>query len=303
VTQHQREDKPMSVIDTDANLLRESAAAAAHAAEQTTIHIDAEIVGRVPELMDTLRSEGPYAYAIMPHVRPDGSVALPILSTREEIHDAYTMIRGASDLLSVEPMVEIRGSWYTFQEATSVGRPKATGIASDNLTLGLFPVSTDKGITGELVWVVLPRAELGNAVKAGDETRSQWGLRREVLALHDRYLAALRSADVDVIIDCLNDGVASAVRDYVDNSGKLASVEGKDAHRSYYQSFFDTYAVASVELLHRVVQDSYAFAELRFTVAPRHNGSHTFAFHTAEFHVVAGDGRFIARIGHGTDPQ
>jgi hypothetical protein len=292
----------MRVIDTDANLLRESAAAAAHAAEQTTLHIDAEIVGRIPELMETLRSEGPYAYAIMPHVRPDGSVALPILSTRDEIHDAYTMIRGASDLLSVEPMVEIRGSWYTFQEATSVGRPKATGIASDNLTLGLFPVSTDNGITGELVWVALPRAALGNVPNAG-EGKTPWELRREVLALHDRYVQALRGATVDVVVECLNDGVASAVRDYVDNTGKLASIEGKGAHRSYYQSFFDTYAVASVELLHRVVQDSYAFAELRFTVTPRHNGSGTLAFHTAEFHVVAGDGRFIARIGHGTDPQ
>jgi hypothetical protein len=291
----------MRVIDTDAGLLRDSAAAALHAAEQTTIHIDAEIVGRVPELMETLRSEGPYAYAIMPHVRPDGTVALPILSTREQIHDAYTMIRGASDLLSVDPMVEIRGAWYTFQEATSAGRPKATGIASDNLTLGLFPVSTDKGITGELVWVVLPRAELGG--ETGPEAKTQWELRREVLALHERYVDALRAADVDGVVDCLNDGVASAVRDYVDNTGALASLEGKDAHRAYYQAFFDTYAVQSVDLLHRVVQDSYAFAELRFTVAPRDNGSSTVAFHIAEFHVVAGDGRFIARIGHGTDPR
>jgi hypothetical protein len=292
----------MRVIDTDAGLLRDSAVAALHAAEQTGIHIQAETVGRIPELMETLRSEGPYAYAIMPHVRPDGSVALPILSTREEIHDAYTMIRGASDLLSVEPMVEIRGSWYTFQEATSVGRPKATGIASDNLTLGMFPVSTDKGITGELVWVVLPRTDLGG-IRPGDEDKTPWQLRREVLALHERYVQALRDGDVDVIIDCLNDGVASAVRDYVDDTGKLASMEGKDAHRSYYQSFFDAYAISSVDLLHRVVQDSYAFAELRFTVTHRHNGSGELAFHTAEFHAVAGDGRFIARIGHGTDPK
>jgi hypothetical protein len=292
----------MRVIDTDANLLRDCATAALHAAEQTRNHIDAEIVGRIPELMETLRSEGPYAYAIMPHVRPDASVALPILSTRDEIQNAYTMIRGASDLLSSDPMIEIRGAWYTFQEATSVGRPKSTGIASDNLTLALFPVSTDQGITGELVWAVLPRAALG-PIKPGGEPKTQWQLRRDVLALHERYLEALRDSDVDAIIDCLNDGVASAVRDYVDNTGKLASMEGKDAHRAYYQSFFDTYAISSIDLLQRVVQDSYAFAELRFTVAPRHNGSSSMAFHTAEFHAVGGDGRFIARIGHGTDPH
>jgi hypothetical protein len=302
VTRQQQEDQPMRVIDTDAKLLRDSAAAALHAAEQTWVHIEAEFAGRIPELMETLRSEGPYAYSIMPHIRPDGSAALPILSTREEIQDAYTMIRGASDLLSVEPMVEIRGSWYTFQEATSIGRPKATGIASENLTLALFPVSTDEGITGELVWMVLPRTDMGG-IGSGDQNKTQWQLRRDVLALHGRYLQALRGADVSAIIDCLSDGVASAVRDYVDDTGRLASLEGKDAHRSYYQSFFDTYAISSVDLLDRVVQDSYAFAELRFTVAPRRDGSGSLAFHTAEFHAVGGDGRFIARVGHGTDPQ
>jgi hypothetical protein len=293
----------MRVIDIDADLLRESSAAALHAAEQTQIHIDAEFVGRIPELMETLRSEGPYAYSIMPHVRRDGTVALPILSTAEEIHDAYTMIRGTSDLLSVDPLVEIRGAWYTFQEATSVGRPKNTRIAEDNLTLGLFPVSTGKGITGELVWVVKPRAELGANVRAGDEDKSTWELRREVLALHKRYLQALGEADVDTIVDCLSDGVASAVRDYVDDTGKLASMEGKDAHRSYYQSFFDAYTVQSIDTLDQVVQDSYVFTELRFTASPRVDGADPVAFHTAEFHVVGGDGHFIARIGHGTDPR
>jgi hypothetical protein len=293
----------MRAIDIDAGLLRESCAAALHAAEQTQIHIDAELVGRIPELMETLRSVGPYAYSIMPHIRPDGTVALPILSTAEEIRDAYTMIRGASDLLSVEPLVEIRGTWYTFQEATSVGRPKSTGIESDNLTLGLFPVSTDKGITGELVWVVKPRAELGANARVGDADKSTWELRREVLALHKRYLAALGDADVDTIVECLSDGVASAVRDYVDNTGKLASLEGKDAHRAYYQSFFDAYSIESIDTLDQVVQDSYVFTELRFTVTARVEGSGPVAFHTAEFHVIGGDGRFIARIGHGTDPK
>jgi hypothetical protein len=91
----------MRVIDIDAGLLREGAEAAAHAAEQTTIHIEAEMVGLVPGLLETLKDEGPYAYSLLSDVGPDGSVTLPILTTREEIRDAYTMIRGASDLLGV----------------------------------------------------------------------------------------------------------------------------------------------------------------------------------------------------------
>jgi hypothetical protein len=299
----------MRVIDTDAGLLRESADAAVHAAEQTTIHIAAEIVGRVPELLETLRDEGPYAYSLLSDVRPDGSVTLPILTTREEIRDAYTMIRGASDLLGVEPVVEIRGTWYTFHEAISTGRRKGSDTANDNPTLALFPVSTDKGITGELVWLYRPRASLGAAPRLGagaepeEETRTQWQLRREGLALHDRYIRALRDADVDAFGDVMNDGVQSAVRDYVNDTGTLITLDGKQAHRSYCEALLRKYEIESVELLDRVAQDWYVFAELRFTVRPRGGDGGTIAFHTAEYYVPASDGRFIVRIGHGTDPQ
>ena len=54
---------------------------ATHAFEQTQTHIDAEIVGDIPPLMETLAPEGPYAYTLMPEVHPDGSVKIPILST------------------------------------------------------------------------------------------------------------------------------------------------------------------------------------------------------------------------------
>jgi hypothetical protein len=293
----------MRVIDIDAGLLREGAEAAAHAAEQTTIHIEAEMVGLVPELLETLKDEGPYAYSLLSDVGPDGSVALPILTTREEIRDAYTMIRGASDLLGVEPMVEIRGSWYTFHEAISLGRRKGSDTVSENPTLALFPVSADKGITGELVWLYRPRARLGAGTEPAAETPTQWQLRREALALHDRYIRALRDADVDGLLDVLNDGVQSAVRNYVDDTGKLVTLDGKEAHRSYHETLFGKYHIESVELLDRVVQDWYVFAELRFTVRPRGAGAGTIAFHTAEFYVPASDGRFIVRIGHGTDPQ
>ena len=45
------------------------------------------------------------------------------------------------------------------------------------------------------------------------------------------------------------------------------------------------------------------FAELRFTVVERTgpDAGRAFAFNTAEFLIPAADGRFIARIGHGTD--
>lgn len=293
----------MPVIDTDTGLLRESTLAALHGAEQTMTHIAAEKAGLIPELMETLTAEGPYAYTIVPEVHPDGSVRLPILSTADEIREVYTLIRGLSDLVSVEPVVELRGSWYSFHEAISVGQIKNADLPPrEHVTLGLFPVSTGKGITGELVWVVWPRSALGAGADPDAIPTDPVQLRRETLALHEREVHAFRTGDVEALLDCLNDGVASAVRDYVNDSGKLVSLHGKDEHRAHYEAFFGKYVIESLEMLDRVVQDSYAFAELRFTATAR-DGSGTVTFHTAEFHVPAGDGRFIARIGHGTDAR
>ena len=293
----------MAVIDIDAELLRASADAAAHAAEQTMIHIDAEIVGRVPELLDTLRDEGPYAYSLLSEVDINGRVKLPIMTTREEIREAYTMIRGASDLLRVEPLVEIRGTWYTFHEGISHGRRKGSDVVNKNPTLALFPVSRDKGITGELVWVYRSPASLGASPGTETESVTQWHRRRDLLGLHERYLQALREADVAAVLDVLNDGVQSAIRDYVNDTGTIIDLDGKAAHRSFYEELFAEYAIESIELLDRVIQDWYVFAELRFTARHRGAPGSTIAFHTAEFHMPGSDGRFIGRIGHGTDPR
>jgi hypothetical protein len=291
----------MPVIDTDPKLLSESAVAALHSNEQATIHIDAEIVGLIPELMETLRDQGPYGYTLINEVHPDGSVKLPILTTADEIRDIYALIRGASNLLSVEPLVEKRGSWYVFHEAISTGQIKNTDLPPrETVTLALFPVSTDKGITGELVWIVRPRSELGARPDPENIPTDPVELRRDTLNLHTRQVQAFRDNDLDALLETLNEGVASAVRDYVHDTGALVSLTGKDEHREHYRAFFDKYTVESVDLLDRVVQETYAFAELRFTVTAR-NGSGMSNFHTAEFHAPASDGRFIARIGHGTD--
>jgi hypothetical protein len=238
----------------------------------------------------------------MPEVRPDGSVKLPIITTRDDINKAYTMIRGASELLSSEAIVELRGSWYSFQEALNRGRVKSNDLLREAETLALFPSTRGTGITGELVWVRVPRTALGQAAPPADAKTDTLSLRRQVRVLHDRFANALRAADVEALLDTCNDGVQSAVRNYVEDTGALISLDGKEAHRAYYRSLFAKYAVESVGLLDRVVQEWYVFAELRLTLRPRHGAGGVVALHTAEFFVPANDGRFIVRIGHGTDP-
>jgi hypothetical protein len=291
----------MNTIDIDPELLHRSADAALHAMAETYVHIDAEIDGRIPQLMDTLVPDGPYAYTIQPEINADGTVRSPILTTREGIHDAYVVIRGASALLSVEPLVEIRGLWYTFQEGVSIGQPKGGEPTGGTTTLAIFPVSSGKGITGELVWPYVPRAMLGRGEAPPAAPTDPLRIRRDLIALHDRFLDAFRSGNVDSMLDTLNDDVQGAVRDYVNDTGTLIELRGKEEHRAFYGALFERYEIRSVELLDRVAQDWYVFAEFRVTASP-HGADAPIAFHIAEYAVTAKDGRFMVHIGHGTDP-
>lgn len=292
-------------VDVDPNTLAITAAASAHAYQQARNHIDEEIKARDPSNLDaligSLAPEGPYAYTIMPRVGADGSVQLPILTTREEIADAYGFIRGMSDLHEVVGLTEVRGAWYLFQDAMTVGAPKDSDIRNDRQTLGLFPSGVEQGITGELVWLRIPRSQLGapgdTEVVAEDELHG----RRMVRDRFTEYVDALAANDVDGLLQPIHDGAASAVRDYVEGTGSLVELSGKDAHRAWYGELLATFEVKTVQVIHLVIADWYVFAELRISVAPRTGGDPA-TFHVAEYYVPAKDGRFIARIGHGTEP-
>jgi hypothetical protein len=295
----------VSTIDVDPKTLEIGATASAHAYEQGIVHVREEIRARDPKNLDaligTLAPEGPYAYTILPEVGADGSVRLPILRTREEIAEAYEFIRGASELHEVIGLTEIRGAWYLFQDNISRGGPKGIEKLHDRQTLALFPSGAGRGITGELVWMRVPRERLGAPDEVDVIDADPLLARRQVFDQYTRYLDGLRNNDLDGTVAVLHDGVASAVRDYVADTGTIVELTGKDAHRSWYAALLDKYEIRSVEPLYLVTEDWYVFAELRITAAPR-GAAGELAFHTAEYHVPAKDGRFIARIGHGTEP-
>ncbi len=293
----------MKAIDTDPTFLRQLGETTAHSYEQSITHIEAEMKGVIPELMETLTEHGPYGYTITPEVLAEGGVRLPVISTRDGIEEIYKMVRGRSDLLAVNPLTEIRGTWYTFQDAISYGQLKGTDQRGAHETLGLFPSATGKGITGELVWVRVPRSALGGGDPAADTPTDEMHLREQVFQQHDRFLQALLMGDLDGVLGTIHDLASSAVRDYVEDTGTLTSLVGLKAHADYFGAFFDQFEVVSVEPLYRVAEDWYVFAEVRVTAVAKSGSSagQSVAFHTAEFHIPAQDGRFIARIGHGTD--
>jgi hypothetical protein len=290
----------LRVIDIDPELLLRSAEAATHAGREGWRHMEAEFAGKIPELMQTLRAEGPYAYTIMPQIFPDGSVKSPILRTREEINDAYKMVRGYSDLLSSEPLLELRGAWYQFTEAITRGQIKGEEKISANHVISLFPLSSGPGITGELVWVKVNRALMGLGPAPASADEDETSLRRKLLVLHERYCDAWRARDADALVATCAEGAQSAVRDYLNDTGTLIPLDGVAEHLAYYKALFEKYEILSVDLLHRVTQEWYVFAELRVAVRVRATQK-KLAFHMADFAVPAKDGRFIIRVGHGTD--
>lgn len=291
--------------DADPKVLELAAAASAHAYEEAILHVGEEIKARDPNNLDallaTLAPDGPYAYTILPALGADGSVRLPVLTTRDEIHEAYAFIRGLSDLHEVTGLSEIRGAWYLFQDNMTRGAAKGSDALNTRQTLSIFPSGAGSGITGELVWLRVPRSQLGAPDEVDALDADPILARRQVFDQHQRYLDGLRANDPDAVLAVLHDLGASAVRDYVAGTGTLVELTGDTEHRAWYERFFDAYEVRSVQPLCQIIEDWYVFAELRIVAAPRGSGSPV-AFHTAEFHVPAKDGRFIARIGHGTDP-
>ena len=299
------EDDVVRAIDVDPKTLEVGATASAHAFEQAIVHVTEEINARDPKKLDaligSLAPEGPYAYTILPEVGEDGSVKLPVLTTRDEIAGAYGFIRGMSALHEVIGLSEIRGAWYLFQDNISRGAPHGSDVLNNRQTLALFPSGAGVGITGELVWMRIPRERLGAPEEVDVIDPDPLLARRQVIDQYARYLDGLRANDLDAVLDTLHDAVASAIRDYVDDTGTLVELTGKEAHRDWYRALFDKYKIRSVQPLYQVTEDWYVFTELRLIAAPRKAGG-TIAFHTAEFFIPSKDGRFIARVGHGTEP-
>jgi len=290
------------VIDIDPDLLCRSAEAQVHAAEEGWNHVRLESTGHVPTILGTLVPDGPWAWAIMMIPQPDGSIVLPVHTSHEGIEEMYTMIRGHSDVLGAEPVLEVRGEWYSMHEDVATSQEKATGDVSEREMVLVLPVTNGPGITGELAWVRMDRTLLGKDLPVA-EPKSPREIRRHLLGLHNQLMEALRANDADGVVALFSPGCQSAIRDYVEDTGTITGLDDLAGLRNHLRAFFDLYEVQSVELLQRVVEEWYLFAELRVEVTARSGAEegNRLAFHTATVLVPGKEDKFIVQIGHGTD--
>jgi hypothetical protein len=289
----------MRVIDVDPELLRQYSKAAVHSGVEAWTHMEAEFVGDIDGLMETLVPTEPYAYTIVPRVFDDGSVKSPVISTAAEIRECYVFVRGRSELMGGEPLVDIKSSWYNFHQSINRGRVRGQDKITESSTIAIFPISSGKGITGELVWAKVPKAKLGVAADPNEAMLEGEAARRRLLAQHKIYLDGFRNADVEAMLSIMNQGVQANIRDYVNDTGTLVGLESKDDYRAYLKAFFDKYEVVNVDYLHRVMEEWYLFAETRVNLRDR--SGKELAYNGADFFVPARDNRVIIQTGHGTD--
>jgi hypothetical protein len=287
--------------DPDPALLRDLTAAAVHAGVQAIVHNEAEVAGSVPGLLDTLAPSDTYAYMLMPDLLPGGGIRLPISTTRDEVRAIYEIVRGRSDVISEEPVIELRTPWYAFWETVSTGQRKGTTDRHQHPLAVLSPAGTADGITGEIIWPLLPWELLGTGEDTSTGT-DDVRLRRELRLRHMRLLDAIAAGDVDGIVAELDPGAASAVRDQVGDTDALVELVGHDGHRAHHEALFARYEVVSVDLVHRVTQPWYLFAETRLTVRERAGAGRTLAFHSADILAPGRSGALIAWLGWATEP-
>ena len=73
--------------------------------------------------------------------------------------------------------------------------------------------------------------------------------------------------------------------------------------RRHHRAFFELYDVQAVDVLERVAQDWYLFAEVRIEAVARtgeRRGGRV-AFHTGEGFIPGRENKFMVQLGHGTD--
>jgi hypothetical protein len=262
-------------------------------------HVHAEYVDVVDDILATLAPSGPYAYTVSPSVEEGKEIPTQrIVTTYDEIASTYRAMHRYAAVVAIRPVAQITGSWYTFISGMGRGRMKETGQESERPVIVLFPTMGSEGITGELFWGRTQRESL-----PGDPADGALAGRFAVSAVHEKLLDAYRKGDVDTIVATAHPEVQTGVRDYVAQTGTLVQLHTKQGLAEHLTSFYDHYAVRSIEVVNRHLDDWFFFHELRWTVEVLRgpDAGSVLRYHTAEYAEVSGAGLVVAHIGHGTD--
>lgn len=283
--------------------LKDDAIAHAHLAEHSGMlswrHIFSEYTQDSYKIAATLATNAPIAWTLaLPSESNDGTYQFLIGTNAEEVRDQYENLRSKLEIHGWEALLEIRSSWYTMFQGVSTLKNPNTGQMHKGETAVLFPVGAD-GILGELQIGTVGRLPDGRAPAETDRLPSR---RMAVMSEHEDYILALRAENVDRIVSAYRSDAAIAIRSYLADESSLLNVNGADALATYYKQLFQRYRVLDVQLVNRVCDTWYWFAELHWTVEERSGSRRTMEFCTADITSIDAERKYWVITNAGTDP-
>jgi hypothetical protein len=276
---------------------------AERAAHRTWAHLAAEYTQDIEKVLGTLATAEPLTWTLPQMVSEDGSMTYLAGTDIHEIRAQYQALRHLVEIHDWDAVVELRQGWYTMTHGVVTLKILQTGQFTRNQTVTMFPAGRD-GILGEVqVGGVGARLAPPATKPALDSEGQPLPQRRlEARAFHDRYIDALRREDVAAIVAANRKNGAAAIRSYLTDASSVLTAVGSEHLGAYYTALFEKYAVRDVQLVNRVAESWYVFAELHWTVEERAGARRTLEFCTAETSPLDTDGRYWVRTGAGTDP-
>ena len=285
----------------------EHARAAAKCGVLSWDHVEAEWTQDVPKILATLEPGGPYTWTLPNNMFFPGPDELHFYSatTLEEIEQQYIEMRNYVEVLGWEATTEIRSGWYSMTHGVS----RLHDVAADEFleleSIVMFPVG-EKGILGEV-----QIGDLGvTRENRWPEVPSQPGeiplpaKRLHALRLHNDFVEALKAKDVAGVMATMRDDVATAIRSYLTDDYTVVSTTGGEELAAHYTELFDRFDVIDIDLVNRIAESWFVFAELYWTVEYRtgDRAGERVEFCTADIAPIDPDGKFWVRTGAGTDP-
>jgi hypothetical protein len=273
---------------------------AEQSAELAWEHLRAEYTQDIEKVLATLATEEPLTWTL-PMLSDDGTMTYLAGTNFEEIRGQYQGLRTFVEIHGWDPVIELRQGWYTMTHGVVTLKLLETGEFTKSQTVTMFPIGRD-GILGEVqvgAIGVRPDRPLGEQDAHGVPYPQD---RLDALAFHNAYVDALRGEDVDAIVAANNSDGASAIRNYLTPESSVLNATGAQELGRYYSQLFERYRVRDVQLVNRVAESWYLFAELHWTVEERAGDRRTLEFCTAETAPIDSDGRYWVRTGSGTDP-
>jgi hypothetical protein len=272
---------------------------AEHAADLAWTHLRAEYTQDIDKVLATLAADSPLTWTLPQIVSDDGTVTYMAGTNMDEIRGQYEALRTLVEIHDWQAMVEIRQGWYTLTHGVITLKLIESGQTTRSETVTMFPAGAG-GILGEV--------QIGGVGTPGADPAplpqgvQPWVKRLEVLQAHNGYVDALRNADVASVVAAHRETGAMAIRSYLTEESTVVTADGEARMTEYFTELFRRYRVRDVQVVNRVVESWYVFAELHWTVEAVAGAGPVLEFCTAETTSLDSDGRYWVRTGIGTDP-